>query len=419
MIDRSFALLLPLVALTACNPDPEPEPGDPCEQSGNICTWLGKPGVAGVSGEGLDRRKTWLYLPVDISFRADGTAVYPDYNNHRVRMIDPDGLVHTVSGTGMLGDGPNTIGSVTNCWEGCDSLKSAWNHPTEAIFNPADDTQVWVAAWHNSRVNVIDTLANQMTWFAGTGGRSYGATDVDADGNFLDDAIMDLPSSLAFADDGTLYFADQANHLIRRINPDGSIEVVAGEPRHAGFDGDGGPASEAHLHGHTDQKADPGSKMALDGNLLYFTDTVNGVIRVIDLDTMTVDHVAGKYESLGLTTYVDAVTGVSYEADAGSVTGYVDGPAEQAVLNTPRDIAVGIDGEIYVAEPKNNCVRVVGTDGVVSTFAGQCTGEPGFDGDGGPAADSVLNDPFGVSVDFEGNVYISDTNNHVIRRVKH
>lgn len=416
-------LLVPFALLVGCNgPDDPVDPGDPCEQSGNACVWIGVPGEALFDSDGNDRTKTHLFLPQDISFASDGTAYYPDYNNHRVRKVAPDGIVTTISGTGFLGDGPNNAGSTVNCWVGCDSMLSAWNHPTDTVVNPAAENEVWVAAWHNSRVNKIDLSTNTMTWVAGSGGRNYTAdVDVDGDGSHLDDVTMDLPSALAFAADGTLYIADQANHMIRRLTPSGALEDVAGLPRHAGYSGDGGPAAEAMLHGHTDQKADPGSKLVIDGNLLYVADTVNGVIRVIDLDTMTIDLFAGKYTSAGQTTYVDAITGVPYDADAGSVPGYSGdgGLATDAVFNTPRDLAVGVDGELYIADTKNHCIRVVTPEGNVERFAGQCGAETGFGGEEGPALDATFSDVFGVGVDPEGNVYIADSENHVIWRVKH
>ena len=106
--------------------------------------------------------------------------------------------------------------------------------------------------------------------------------------------------------------------------------------------------------------------------------------------------------------------------DAGSVAGYSGdgGDPLAAVFSTPRDVAFGSDGEIYVADTKNNCVRVISADrAVIDTFAGQC-GSEGFGGDEGPASEAKLAQPFGLEVDSKGNVYIADTLNQVIRRVK-
>jgi hypothetical protein len=373
---------------------------------------MGVPHLGGFSAEGLPRvsadalspaQTTYLYWPVDLTFTQDGTAYYPDYNNHRVRRVDPDGTVWTVSGTGFEGDGPNDFSATaTECWDGCDAAASGWNHPTDVVPDPAAPDQLWVAAWHNSRLDVIDTAAGTMTWAVGTGERGYddGSGDANGNGDPLDDAVLDLPSSLAFGDDGTLYFSDQANQVVRKVTPWGTVEVVAGEPLVAGYDGDGGPATEAHLHGFEEQQSDPASKLALAGHTLYVADTVNHVVRTIDLDTGTIDGFAGDHAE-------------GYAGDGGIATG--------ATLNTPRDVAVGVDGEVYVADTGNHCVRVI-RDDTIERFAGVCDPDPdagAFSGDGGPALDAEFDKIYGVAVDAEGNVYLADTLNQVVRRVKH
>jgi sugar lactone lactonase YvrE len=456
---RHHHLILSAVFLAACEGDDEgtpPEEEIDCTTSGNACRWLGIPGAGAFTGEGTDITDdpltgTYLFLPQDLWFAPDGSAYYPDFNNHRIRKVQTDGTVVTVSGTGMLGDGPNDSGSVINCWTGCDADLSAWNHPTHVIGHPDEPTKLYVSAWHNSRLNIIDELAGTMTWYAGTGGRFYGGgldplsvTDGTPETKVFkrELAVMDLPSAIAFGDDGTLYFADQANHMIRKIAPGsdrlevfaGSIVVdadpVTGLPvagpasihRQPGFEGDGGVATLAKLHGHTDQKADPGSKLIFDSanNRLILADTVNGVIRAVDIDTNIIDTIAGKYTSAGETTITDAINGETYTADSGSIPGYAGdgGPALEAVFNTPRDIALGIDGELYIADTKNNCVRVLNTDGTVDTFAGICgtTGQP-WSGDGLAATEAALWDPFGVEVDAEGNVYIANSSEHIIVKV--
>ena len=92
------------------------------------------------------------------------------------------------------------------------------------------------------------------------------------------------------------------------------------------------------------------------------------------------------------------------------------GPATEAMLQTPTDVAVADDGTIYFSDTDNSCVRRILTDGTIETFAGVC-GETGFDGDGGPATEALLARPFGVSIDNDGAVYIADTYNSVIRKV--
>jgi sugar lactone lactonase YvrE len=413
MIHRILALSALVIA--GCGEEDEKKAKvDACEEPGAICTWSGVPETAMFAEEGGHRLDSPMYLPQGVAFGADGTPYFPDFNNHRIRHVDPDGIVYTISGTGMLGEGP--IGS-TGCFTEtpCDSLNSAWNHPTDLAVDPNDPTIVWVSAWHNSRITRIDTVNNTLEWIAGTGGRQFGG-----DGGPASEATLDLPSSLAF-DERTseLYFTDQANHIIRRLNADGTIETIAGQPRSPGFGGDGGAAVDAQFHGHTDQKADPGSKMVIHDGVLYMADTVNGVIRAIDLDAGTIETVAGKYTSAGEMELMDE-DGYPYMVDAGSIPGYSGdgGPALEAVFNTPRDVAILPDGStMYISDTKNSCIRAVDmASGVIDTFAGQC-GVPGYGGDEGPASEALLNEPFGVSVDPDGHVYIADSLNQVIRRV--
>jgi hypothetical protein len=449
------------VVLAACEDDPRspsdtdaPAEGDPCEVPGNVCRWLGIPGSGAYTPDGTDMSDdpltgTYLFLPVDITFAPDGTAYYPDYSNHRIRHVGADGLVRTVSGTGMLGDGPNDSGSVVNCWGGCDALASAWNHPTHVAIHPDDATQIYVAAWHNSRLNHIDTVNGTMSWHAGTGGRFYGRgldpttalLPPDQQVFRLDLAVLDLPSSIAFGPDGTLYFSDQANHLVRKIAPGSSeIEVFAGTivveinpdtglpdgpasiRRQPGFEGDGGDALLSKLRGNTDGKSDPSSKLVYDRahNRIILADTMNGVIRAVDLDTNVIDTIAGKYTSAGEITVTDPISGEQHTEDPASIPGYAGdgGDALEAVFSYPRDIAIGIYGEIYIADTKNNCVRVLNNDGTIDRFAGVCDSSDAYSGDGGPALEAEFSSVYGVEVDAEGNVYIADMGNHVIRRVK-
>lgn len=91
------------------------------------------------------------------------------------------------------------------------------------------------------------------------------------------------------------------------------------------------------------------------------------------------------------------------------------GPAIDATLNYPVDLAFGDDGTLYFSDVRNHCVRAIGPDGTIRTFAGVC-GEKGFDGDGGPPEEAHLNLPFGIEY-VHGRLVISDTGNNVIRTI--
>lgn len=373
------------VVLAGCPAEPEAV----CEEaSGTMCTWMGVPGIEVLSADGKHRLETELSKPQDMTFAEDGTAYVLDFNNHRIRSVDADGTVLTVVGTGFLGDPVDG-----------DALLQPLNHPTGLLFDPNDANKLTVAAWHNSKILDVDLPTGALTVRAGTGGRSFGG-----DGGPARTAVLDLPAAVAYDDEGNLYVSDQANQIIRKIDTAGVISTIAGAVpvagpsgpvKQPGYSGDGGPALGAMLHAAVGQAADPSSRLIHHDGALYIADTVNNRIRKIDLESGTIDTVVGNGE-------------FGFGGDGGS--------ALDAQLGNPRDLAFGPDGELYVADTANHCVRVVTPDGQINTFAGTC-GEGGAADVGALAAEAPLAYPYGVEVDAAGNLYIADTYNQVFRIV--
>ncbi len=92
------------------------------------------------------------------------------------------------------------------------------------------------------------------------------------------------------------------------------------------------------------------------------------------------------------------------------------GPAAQALLNGPFDVGFDAAGNLYFSDTFNHCIRRVDArTAVISTFAG--CGEAGYSGDGGPAIQARFNEPYGIAVDRAGNIYVADRHNHCVRRV--
>jgi hypothetical protein len=167
-----------------------------------------------------------------------------------------------------------------------------------------------------------------------------------------------------------------------------------------GYGGDEEPADTMRIAQPFGQSADPAGRIVFDadGNL-YFADTSNALIRMIDTDGV-VHRVAG-------VAPVDGVAQSGYDGDGG--------PALEARLSNPVDLAISDDGTLYVTDVYNHCVRAIAPDGTIDTVVGVC-GEQGYEGDGGPAGEALLKRPYGVELD--GDVLrISDTGNNAIRSV--
>jgi RHS repeat-associated protein len=168
--------------------------------------------------------------------------------------------------------------------------------------------------------------------------------------------------------------------------------VAGGRSPVEGVDGDGGPAVRAYI-------SPQGVTVGADGSL-YIADAQQHRIRRVGRDGV-------------ITTVAGTNTGV-FPSSRGGYSGD-DGPARKARLNSPRGVALAPDGSLYIADTMNHCIRRVGTDGVVTTVAG--TGKGQYGGDGGPAVNAHLNEPYAVALAPDGSLYVADTGNHRIRRV--
>ncbi len=219
-----------------------------------------------------------------------------------------------------------------------------------------------------------------ITTFAGNGSGIFAG-----DGGMATDASVYVPGYIAAAPDGGILVADYGNNRIRKIDETGIITTIAGTGV-AGYTGNDSAATLAAMFRPTGIVTDAA------GNI-YFTDNGNYAVRKISL--------------AGIITTV-AGTGVSgYSGDGG--------PATAAQLTAPEGLGIDAFGNLYVPDGGAHCIRKVSVSGIITTIVG--TGAPGYSGDGGAATAAQLNKPVDVAVDSAGNIYCTDQNNNVIRKI--
>ena len=285
-----------------------------------------------------------------------------------------------------------------------------------------------------------ELFANEITTIAGTGKKEY-----SGDGGLARDAGAGEPYGLTIGPDGSLYFCDIAFHVIRRVDKEGRISTVAGSGK-KGYAGDGGIATKALL-------AEPYEiKFDTDGSM-YFVEMVNNLVRKVDragtISTVAGTGQSGfsgdggparaatfnKPHSIALdgkgSLFICDIGNQRVrrvELEAGVVTTFT-GTGEKSVpkngssfvdaaVSGPRAIDFTAMGDVILALREGNSVyRLDLANKQFAHLAG--TGKQGNTGDGGPARSATLSGPKGVAIAPNGDIYLADTESHTIRVLRH
>ena len=325
------------------------------EYEGPVVTTLAGSGSPGFA-DGAGKEASFKY-PAGIALDGIGNIYLADAYNNRIRKITPAGVVTTLAGSGKEGfaDGMGK----------------------DAVFNgPAGiaidrDGNIYTAEWKGHRVRKI-TPAGVVTTLAGSGKAGF------ADGTGAE-ASFNTPQGVAVDASGNVYVSESGNHRIRKISPSGVVTTVAGSGKPGFADGTG---AEANF------KSPTGIALDAVGNV-YVSDTGNHQIRKI------------------------TPSGVVTTLAGSGKPGFQDGQGTKASFNVPFGLAVDRNGNIYVADMGNHRIRKITPDGFVTTLAGsgKAAAEDGY------STAASFNLPWGVAIDEFGAVYVSDQENHKIRKI--
>lgn len=298
-------------------------------------------------------------------------------------------------------------------------LEASFDEPVELVVDEEGD--VYVVEYHGARLSKISTdgMVTTVTGVNPTG---------DVDGP-REEARLGTPRGIVLAADGNFYISDWDNRTIRRVTPDGTVSTLV----RLGFAETLTLTPEGDILASTGTAREQIVRITLDGEVSLVAGTPKqGGYRDGPADTALFTLVSGlamdqegriyATEAVSLRTrggnqlirVVSPDGEVSTLAGQRFVTGYADGPVEEAKFHHPVDIEVDPAGNLYIADSLNHCIRRISPDGIVSTVAGKC-GYSGYaDGVG---TEALFNLPQGIALDAEGNIYIADTRNHRIRKI--
>ena len=326
-----------------------------------------RPGFSGDGGRAVDAQ---LNSPNGLAVDGSGNLYIADSGNGCVRRVSSDGLIATVAGVSTPSSDPGDGGPAT---------QAALSQPFAVAFDAAGN------------LYIADTISIREVSGAGTINRiaGNGGTQVS-------------PTAMAVDSTGVVYIG--LYNRVVRLTAGGVLTTVAGSPNVTGsYSGEGGPATQAVLAGVG------GLAVSTDGEL-YLADGFNNRILRVAKDG-TIFTVAG---------------------NGNNVSAGDGGPATAAAIVGPKGLAFDAAGNLYVAEPgviltyavgggvlylsdSGKRIRKIATSGTITTVAGNGTEE--YSGDGSAATAAQLDAPWGVAADTGGNLYVSDSGNHTVRKI--
>lgn len=332
--------------------------------------------IAGTGVSGLETgeqvaRETPVGEPYGIAKGPDGALYICEIATHVIRRLDEaTGRITPVAGTGTAG----------YSGDGGPATSAALNEPYEVRFDQSGN--MFFVEMKNNIVRRVDAGSGIISTVAGTGEQGF-----SGDGGPAIKARLNRPHSITLDRQGNLYICDIGNHRIRIVDLESGIISTFGGTGERKATPDGAMLAGTPLNGPR--------ALDFDGkHSLYLALREGNAVYRIDLRKKTLHHLAG--------TGKKGFTGNG-------------GPAKLATLSGPKGIAIGPEGDVYLADTESHSIRVIRTrTGTLEVLVGD--GKRGDGPDGDPLKCRTAR-PHGVYVDPSGNVYIGDSEAHRVRRL--
>jgi len=286
------------------------------DPKGVITTVAGN-GTQGFSGDGGPAAQAELNYPAGVCTDAAGNLYIGDVGNFRIRKVDTSGKITTVAGNGVQGGGG----------DGGPAVQASMYIPIRCVVDATGN--LYVTDQSGQKIRMISP-AGIISTFAGNGTNAgpHSIGTYSGDGGPAITASLNNPTAITVDSAGNIYFSDQYNQRIRKVDKNGTITTIAGNGT-AGFSGDNGPATSAALNY-------PGGLFADQNGDIYFADDVNNRVRKISGSAIT------------------TVAGNGAQGFSGD-----NGPALQAEFNGQFGVALDAAGNVFIADSANNRIRKV------------------------------------------------------------
>ncbi len=326
-----------------------------------IDTFIG----SGVGGDGVPAKEAGVSEPASLTKGPDGSVYFIDKGSRRIRKIDPQGVIHTVAGNG----------GTDNDVDGIPATQATVAFAYELAVG-SDNSIYFSEPWKN-RVRRIRPEDGIITTYAGTGEDGYFYSDI-GDGKAATLAKLSSPQGLAAGwGDGSLYIADSSTGRVRRVSPDHIISTVAG-----------GGVTEPGTQAISAQSASIAPDFVAigpDGSVYVSAETQSKIFRITPANQIV------------------SIAGTGYYGPYGEGI-----PAIQSELRSPTRLAVNpADGSVYFNEGATNRIRRIGSDGILTTVAGDGLGLANYKS-GLMARQVTLGMPLGILSEPDGTLYIAN-----------